>query len=226
MRMTKRHKDFIRENHKGLSNKELTEKLNEEFNTNITVMAVESYRYYHNLRNDRHINPNKTKEGEITYHLKSNGKRAPVIKQDGEFKMLKHVVYEREYGEKIKDGYVIICLDGDENNLDKDNLVMVNNGAHLHVKADKDTPPELKRAMYLVNEIRNDTGKLKDKKALKGKPKIKYRNTSRKLSDKQAIKAREEYKQGATMSELARKYNLNKNAMWKLIRGRTYKDLL
>ena len=158
---SKEEEQFLKDNVKGISLKELTEKFNKQFNFNLSESAIESRKNKLGLHSGivggqfqkGHvpfnkgtkglIKPNKTsfKKGNIPANHKPIGSERiskdgyiEIKIQDGQLNknwQLKHrYIYEKEYG-PIPDGYNIIFLDGDRQNLELSNLKLVSKAEDL-----------------------------------------------------------------------------------------------
>lgn len=147
---------FLIENVKGISHKELTERFNERFNTNLSESALASMKKRLNLTNG--VNT-KFKKGETSWNKgkkmsqeqyekckktmfqKGNSSNArPVgderididgytyikVKQPNKWVLKHRWLYEKEKG-KIPKGYNLIFADGNKKNMELDNLVLVSN---------------------------------------------------------------------------------------------------
>lgn len=145
---TSEEKDFIKENVKGITLKDLTKRFNEKFGTNLTVNQVKGFKTRHRLTSGTvNITPhNKGKKGvyfkgcEKTWFKKGNrpANYRPVgserITRDGYIEVkvsdpaiwkLKHRLKYEEYYGAIPRGYVIIFADRNKNNFSKDNLIAI-----------------------------------------------------------------------------------------------------
>lgn len=74
-------------------------------------------------------------------------------------------IYEKKYG-KIPNGYKIICLDGDKQNLELSNLKMISNAEELimnknHLRHNK---KELTETGYLVAQVIHKRGQIKNER--------------------------------------------------------------
>ena len=141
--------DFIRINYKGISTKELTEKINTKFQTYYTERQILYYKKNHKLNSGLtgrfekgHVPDNKGKKkywvgGEATQFKKGNipvnyrpigSERITVdgyieikVADPNKWKLKHRIIWENTNG-KIPEGSIIIFLDGNSLNLDIENL--------------------------------------------------------------------------------------------------------
>lgn len=158
---------FLRDNVKGISLKELTNKFNKKYNVNLSESAIANRKTKLGLRSGivggrfekGHIPANKGKKGSMSPEQyekckatmfkkgnipanhrpigseRSNLRDGVLIKvQDGQLQknwMPKgRYIYEQAHG-KIPKGHKVIFADGDHNNFDLDNLILVSNAEEL-----------------------------------------------------------------------------------------------
>ena len=116
---SKEEEQFILENYKGIYNYELAEKVNKEFGTNYTAQQVKNYKNRHMLDSGL--------SGPVR-PIGSEDARGKLIKtENGQWKIKKRAIWEKYYGE-IPEGHVVISLDGNDNNLEIENLQIVPKG--------------------------------------------------------------------------------------------------
>lgn len=118
--LTKEMKQFIFDNHKGISNQELTDKINAEFGTNFKVTKIIDYKSYNNLKSGYQYCSRR--KDNLEESLRNNG--YTYIKVNGEWFPKQRYIFEQCYG-KIKDYEAIIFKDGDKTNFNIDNLTKV-----------------------------------------------------------------------------------------------------
>ncbi len=135
--------DFLRQNVKGSTLKELTEMFNNKFNLNVDKNSISNQKKTHNLRsgyNCGHFNKcHKYTKGRLPYLTKPVGYETVDFKGDtlvkianpNKWKLKHHLIYENAYNVKIKPKECIIFLDGDKSNFDINNLMKVNNTEQL-----------------------------------------------------------------------------------------------
>ena len=147
---------FLIENVKGISHKELTRRFNKTFNTNLSESALASMKRRLNLTNGndtkfkkgqiswnkgRKMNTEQYEKCKKTMFQKGNLSNArPIgderidldgytyikIKQPNKWVLKHRWIYEKENG-KIPKGYNLIFADGNKQNFDLDNLILVSN---------------------------------------------------------------------------------------------------
>lgn len=147
---------FLIENVKGISHKELTKRFNEKFNTNLSESAIANMKRKLNLTNDmntkfkkgqtswnkgRKMSPEQYEKCKETMFQKGNlsnvrptgderididGYTYIKVKQPNKWVLKHRWLYEKEKGE-IPKGYNLIFADGNKQNLDLDNLILVSN---------------------------------------------------------------------------------------------------
>lgn len=147
---------FLVENVKGISHKELTKRFNDRFNTNLSESALANMKRKLNLTNDidtkfkkeqiswnkgRKMSTEQYEKCKKTMFQKGNSSNArPVgderididgytyikVKQPNKWVLKHRWLYEKEKG-KIPKGYNLIFADGNKQNLNLDNLILVSN---------------------------------------------------------------------------------------------------
>lgn len=147
---------FLIENVKGISHKELTKRFNERFSTNLSESALANMKRKLNLTNDintkfkkgqtswnkgRKMSTEQYEKCKKTMFQKGNLSNArPVgderididgytyikVKQPNKWVLKHRWLYEKEKG-KIPKGYNLIFADGNKQNLNLDNLILVSN---------------------------------------------------------------------------------------------------
>jgi hypothetical protein len=125
---------FLKDNVKGVSAKELTDKFNQKFGLDKTLATIYWLKYRCGLlKSDENINKTRKKAFE-KYNIRIKPLFSERIKTDGyvyikvkepSVWVLKHrYIYEKEYGE-IPKGYNVIFADGDKTNFNLDHLIPV-----------------------------------------------------------------------------------------------------
>ncbi len=147
---------FLVENVKGISHKELAKRFNDRFNTNLSESALANMKRKLNLTNDidtkfkkgqtswnkgRKMSTEQYEKCKETMFQKGNLSNArPVgderidmngytyikVKQPNKWVLKHRWLYEKEKGE-IPKGYNLIFADGNKQNLNLDNLILVSN---------------------------------------------------------------------------------------------------
>lgn len=191
---------FLIDNVKGITLKELTRRFNEKFNTNVSENAISNQKTKLGIRSGilggqfpkGHIPANKGKKGymspeqyekcKATMFKKGNvpANRRPIgserynsrdgilIKvQDGQLQknwMPKgRYIYEQAHG-KIPEGHKVIFADGNNQNFDLDNLVLVSNAEELIMNRNKlfKQNKHLTKAGVAVAKVINKVNKRKE----------------------------------------------------------------
>lgn len=156
------HIDFVRENVKGISLRELRKRFNERFNCNVSDSVIENIKGKHKLKSGIqggqyhkgniplnkgtkgmfNVGGNKTsfKKGNVPVnHRPVGSERVNVdgyveikIKDPNKWDLKHRVIYKRLHGDIPKDS-VIIFADGNKHNLDIDNLVAITRNEHARL---------------------------------------------------------------------------------------------
>lgn len=155
MKYTQEMREFILKNYKGLYSKELADRLNERFKTNITAKQIASYKKRNQLRSGmngqftkghtpsnkgqqmseetyRRCQPTMFKKGSIPPNYKPVGTER--LTKDGyiEIKVadhgkwkLKHVLVWEQQNGPVPKGYAVVMLDRNRLNTDISNLRLI-----------------------------------------------------------------------------------------------------
>ncbi len=150
---TQKQAEFIKENVKGIGNTELTKMLNSYFKLNLKVSQIVSFKHNHKLNsglngqfNKGHVPSNKGKKGiyakgaEKTWFKKGHrpmnhrtlgserinayGYTEVKVAEPNKWRLKHQVIWENKNG-PIPEGHAVIFGDGDPNNLDFNNLILV-----------------------------------------------------------------------------------------------------
>lgn len=186
---------FLIENVKGISHKELTKRFNNRFNTNLSESALANMKRKLNLTNDidtkfkkgqtswnkgRKMSTEQYEKCKKTMFQKGNSSNArPVgderididgytyikVKQPNKWVLKHRWLYEKEKG-KIPKGYNLIFADGNKQNLNLDNLILVSNselfimnqkGLHKQDKELTKSGAIVAKVLDKVNKRKRDT---------------------------------------------------------------------
>ena len=115
--------EFVKNNANDHLNIELTELVNSTFNTNYSIHTIKHIKKYHKIK----CNGKEYKDKWLsrpTGALKKDTRGNWVMKVNGKWVMKSRIVYEQNFG-KIPDGYNVAFLDGNKDNFDLDNLVLI-----------------------------------------------------------------------------------------------------
>jgi len=118
--------DFIKANSKDMTDKELSETINKQFNLSTTRESIKSIRQYHRIGKGKdgiksirqyHKSPVLTETTQVNGYVK-------IKTADGKWVGKHTFLYEQAHG-KVPDGYLVIFLDRNKNNFSLDNLAIV-----------------------------------------------------------------------------------------------------
>lgn len=126
-------KQFIQENHKGISVEVMCQLINNKFKTNFTVTQIKNHYDDHDITNgrDTRFQPGQDhfmwkKIGEEKVDVR--GRTYVKVRNTGKtWKLKSHVVWEETHGE-IPEGKILMYLDRDERNWQLENLILVDHG--------------------------------------------------------------------------------------------------
>ena len=116
-------KQYIFENVKGKFAIDFLEEFNKKFNRNITMAQLNGYKGRHKLKCYRRLSPSQKKSLGYEYKDK-NGDWKIKIKEPGGYMQKSRYVYEKYKG-KIPNDCLVIFADGNKDNFDLDNLILV-----------------------------------------------------------------------------------------------------
>lgn len=185
---TDEEREFIKNNVKGMSRKELTELFNKEFNADLSASAINSYLSNHkltsglNTRFSKGINPwNKGTKGVMKPNKTSfkpghdnKFKEKPVgteridkgfvmIKVDGysRYQIKAKMIWEEHNG-KVPDGKIIKYLDGNPLNVSIENLALISRGENLIINHQLGTfeNPEMTKAAIGIARLKTKVKEL------------------------------------------------------------------
>ena len=198
---TKEQDEFLINNVKGITLKELVTRFNREFNLNLSMSAISNrkvklkissgivggqFKKGHNTWNKgKTWNEYMSKEGQLKSR-KTNFKKGNVphnhrlvgseritvdgyievkVAEPNKWDLKSRVVYREHYG-KIPDGYTIIYLDGNSNNLEISNLKAISRSEELIMNKNKlrYSKRDLTESGYLIAKIIQKRGKLKNER--------------------------------------------------------------
>lgn len=130
--------EFLINNVSDKNSSELTKLINKEFSLNLTISQIQRYKKHHKIKSGLdtrfkvgHRPSNKQKIGaEFT---STNGYVYVKVKQPNKWIKKGRYVYEQAHG-KIPKGYCIMHGDGNKENCDLSNLILVENKDKLTAK--------------------------------------------------------------------------------------------
>ena len=148
----KQIKEFVKENVKGLSNKELTDLVNKTFDKNFTTSQIQSLKT--RLKVKSGVNSGKIPTAPIGSINIGSRNNLTVKCADGEWRNVGILVWEKFNGPMSKD-HVIMFKDGNACNCHPDNLIAITKMEHIHMHTkfkEKSNDPEVN--MTRLNLIR------------------------------------------------------------------------
>lgn len=184
--------DFIRENVKGSTLRELTKRFNDKFGLNISEVSMARRKSKYGLRSNYnagwftsestrgnksakgHKPTNGFKIGHLPHTAKPIG--AEKIDKDGFikiktaqpniWKLKHHVIYENAYGEKVKSDEKIVFLDGNKRNFKIDNLIKISQTEQMLLAKinTKSNNPEIRKTQINIAKIKAKVIKISEKK--------------------------------------------------------------
>lgn len=150
------HEKWIRENAEGIRNEKLTEMFNIHFGMNVTVGQIKKFKNFHHISSglkscNLPVGSERTSKGYILVKVAEPNKWIE-----------KHrYIYESMYG-NIPTGHKVIFADGNKENFDIDNLVLVSDSEALimNTKKLKYDDAELTKTGALIAKIIDKVNKV------------------------------------------------------------------
>lgn len=165
--------EFITENYPKMTIKELSEKFNEKYGTNMSSESIRQIKRRYNLQTPNKDIQNRFKKGNTNQRKpigsewikSSNGEVYIKIKDPDVWVLKKKYIYEEKYG-KIPEDYNIICLNGDKQDIRIDNLLAIKRTDLLFLNFHKvfKQYPELLKTGILIARIASKRRKLQEKR--------------------------------------------------------------
>lgn len=152
-----KHEKWIRENAEGIRNEKLTEMFNKHFGINVTVGQIKKFKNFHHISSGLKScnlpvgSERKDKKGYVLIKIAEPNKWIE-----------KHrYIYESMYG-NIPTGHKVIFADGNKENFDIDNLVLVSDSEALimNTKKLKYDDAELTKTGALIAKIIDKVNKV------------------------------------------------------------------
>lgn len=173
---TKEELDFIRENIKNHTIKEVSEMLTKKFGTNRTRDGVKSVMEKHGIKTGRDgrfkpgDKPSNTKEVGST-RIDRDGYILVKIAEPNKWVHKHRVVYEEHHGVKLTKDDIIIFKDGDRTNVDIDNLLKIDRAVHIRMNTEgfRSGHPEILEAGIALTKLTMKAREVKDNKKEKRK---------------------------------------------------------
>lgn len=179
---TEEQHDFIKRNAKNSNYEDLKNDFNRCFDTDKTRNQIKGYCFRHKIDIGIKNEGTRFKKGRVnlntgnplgTESIDKHGQIVVKVRNDGKtyrknWKLKKVVVWEQHYGEKPKE-MMVLCLDGNEMNLNISNLLVIETGENLwlHKTGYIDAEPEvIISALYYLRLKRQ---RVKREKELKNK---------------------------------------------------------
>lgn len=131
--------EFLKNNVKGTSDKDLLKKFNERFNVNFNINQIMHYKRVLGLKNGndtkfkKGLEPHNKKSIGCEFIDKATGYTYIKIAEPRTWIQKQRYIYEKYYG-AIPEDYSIIFLDGDKTNFSKDNLKAIKRRDKLVMK--------------------------------------------------------------------------------------------
>lgn len=153
--------DFITENYAKMTNKELAEKFNKKYGTNMSSEAIRQIKRRYKLPTPNKDVQNRFKKGNTNqrkpigseWKKTSNGEIYIKVANPDVWILKKKYVYEQHYG-KLDDNYDVICLDGNKENIVIDNLLAIRRKDSLFLNMHRlSRTPELIKTGILISKI-------------------------------------------------------------------------
>lgn len=157
--------DFIIKYQGNITRKELAELYNAEFGTNANAKQIINYCAYHDIKTKKAKNNHKP-IGSIRRH----GGLWRIKVGEYDWQLLHHYKWRQKHNKPIPDGFLLVFADGDCDNLDIDNLVLLHRSASIviyHNKKANTDSAKVNKAMMLTASL---TAILRDKAKTKGQP--------------------------------------------------------
>lgn len=184
--------EFLKNNVKGISAKELTDRFNKYFGCNVTIKAIVNRKSKYNLKSG--VNSSWFKKGFIPYNKGTKGlakassgsfKKGNIpkhtkkilserinkdnyieikIAQPNKWKLKHRVIYEEYYNIKISHKDVVIFLDGNKRNFDINNLKLISHKEQLVMARNrfKSNNPEITKSYVALAKVMNKISEIKN----------------------------------------------------------------
>lgn len=162
--------DFITENYPKMTIKELAEKFNEKYGTNMSAEAIRQIKRRYKLPTPNKDVQNRFKNGNTNQRkpigsewIKSTSGEVYIkIANPDVWVLKKKYVYEQAYG-KLNDDYQIICINGDKQDIRPENLLAIRQADLLFLNFNKfmKANPELLKTGILLSRIASKRQQLK-----------------------------------------------------------------
>lgn len=162
--------DFITENYPKMTIKELAEKFNEKYSTNMTAEAIRQIKRRYKLPTPNKDVANRFQKGNTNQRKPIGSEWVKPTSKDVYIKVAnpdtwvlkKKYVYEQAYG-KLNDGYQVICINGDKQDIRPENLLAIRQADLLFLNFNKfmKANPELLKTGILLSRIASKRQQLK-----------------------------------------------------------------
>lgn len=167
---SKEQVEFLTENYKGVSSKELAELVNKKFNTNFTPQQILGFKSRRKLKSgyDR-SNWDPTHKPVGTETLIANGYIKVKVSEPNVWEYKHKLVWQQANG-TIPEGHYLIFLDNNQRNCELDNLALVSTNAHGYMFKNEfyTTDKELTQAAIIFSKL---MAKIKEVEQVKGEMK-------------------------------------------------------
>lgn len=150
------HKEWLKENAEGIRNEKLTEMFNKHFNMQVTVGQIKKFKNFHHISSGL-----KSCNLPIGSERKNKGYTLIKIAEPNVWIEKHRYIYESMYG-NIPTGYTVMFADGNKENFDIDNLILVSDSERLimNTKGLIFEDAELTKTGNLIAKIIDKTNKL------------------------------------------------------------------
>jgi len=158
-KFTNDQRRFIEENATGISNKKITEMVNEKFNITLTIQQVKGFKHNHKISSGLtghfpkgHVSSNPIKKGQRlnpntefkkgdrpknympvgSERINSYGYQDIKVADPNKWRA-KHILLWEKHNGPMQRGFKLIFLDGNKSNITLENLAMVSNAEMLNL---------------------------------------------------------------------------------------------
>lgn len=184
--------EFLKNNVKGISVKELTDRFNKYFGCNVTIKAIVGRKSKYNLKSG--VNSSWFKKGLVPYNKGTKGlkkansgsfKKGNIprntkkilserinqancieikIAQPNKWRLKHHVIYEEYHNVKIGRKDAVIFLDGNKRNFDINNLKLISNKEQIIMAKNhfKSDNPEITKSYVVLAKVMNKISEIKN----------------------------------------------------------------
>lgn len=145
-------RDYIFTHYEGVPYGKMAEVVNQQFGTSIPTKSFRWFYQNNKLRcgvrwTGKSVEPGSVSQKKDDYQY--------IKMEDGSWRLLHHVIWEREHG-PIPDGHKVTFIDGDIQNVSIDNLMLVTNAEQMILARDnlRFDDPQLNKTGILIAKIK------------------------------------------------------------------------